>query len=162
MNMHLNSLESNFVLVSFDTWTITTKYTQMIYGRFVMILNFFWCHVQNLLNKNLIYWHMLQLPPFLTHKLWFNFTCFNMHHTLPTNIWFFLLTIPFTLACMDLLFALQYYYKDCYPLITLKSLKSYSPPPSHLITLIFFFSQIFHHTLRTLNLSNTTNLVFIV
>ncbi len=54
MNMHLTSLKFNFILVSFDTWANTTKYTQMIYERFVMILNFFWCHVQNLLNKNLI------------------------------------------------------------------------------------------------------------
>ncbi len=67
MNMHLTSLESNFILVSFNRAN-TTKYTQMIYERFVMILNSFWCHVQNLFNKNLI----IDI-------------CYNYHHFSPIN-----------------------------------------------------------------------------
>ncbi len=101
---------------------------------------------------------MLQLPLFLP-IIWFSFICCNIHCTFSTNVQFFLSTIPFYFGVYGVVvcFAMPLSLHD-----VLKFLKLYSPPPSHLIALIFFSIQFSTKALNTLSLSNTPNLVFMV
>jgi hypothetical protein len=84
--MHLTSLESNFVLVSFGTWANATQLKtckwlmEGLYPHqtfFVVMLKITLIGIQ--------FWIYVAFA----QNLWSNSICYNIHFTLSTSVWFF-------------------------------------------------------------------------
>jgi hypothetical protein len=91
-------------------------------------------------------WIYVAIVTTFTKKLWSHFIYCNIHHTVLTNVQLFLLIKPF---CSNV-------YEVVILQNVLKFSELYSPHPSHLIALIFFFNMIFYQSFENLKLVKHT------
>ncbi len=85
-----------------------TKETQMIYWRFVITPNLFWCHAWNNSGKIQI-WTYVAIAIVSSQKLWSDFMCCSMHHTFSTRVF---QLFYYVIMCMEWLFVLQCHFSS--------------------------------------------------
>ncbi len=139
MNIHLTSLEFNFVLISFGIWTKATQPKTHKWFMENLYPHQTYSHVMQEIALVRIQFgiYVVVAIPF-TSSLWSSFICCSIPHTFSTNAQFFILPTPF---CYDVYGMVVCFTMPLSLQNALNFLELYSPLPSHIITLYFFKSN---------------------